>query len=175
MSDPYYGEIKSVAFDYAPVDWAFCNGQSLTINQNEVLYSLISTIYGGNGTTFALPDLRGRVPIHQGTGPNMTQRIIGQQVGTETVTLQTAQLPAHNHTLYCNSTAGTVTTPVGNVPALTANPQYATSNDDQNLKTTLSQTVISPVGGSLNHNNMMPFLTINYIICINNGIFPNRD
>ena len=104
MSNPYIGEIRLFAGNFAPVGFAFCNGQLLAISENSALFALIGTIYGGDGqTTFALPDLRGRLPMHQGTGPGLTTRVIGQQFGTETVTLTTAQIPAHSHPVLCSS------------------------------------------------------------------------
>src|SRR5919198_2564140 len=119
MSDPYVGEIRMFGGSFAPVGWAFCNGQLLPISENETLFNLIGTTYGGDGQeTFALPDLQGRVPVHQGQGPGIvTNYVIGQAMGVESVTLTTQQIPLHNHAFFASTGAGTSPSPVGNIPA----------------------------------------------------------
>jgi len=155
------------AGDFAPQGWALCNGQLLSIAENELLFSLIGTIYGGDGqSTFALPDFRGRAVVHQGinslTGTNYT---IGQKGGTENVTLTTSQLPAHTHQVRASSLEGTVPSPENAIWA--KNIQYST----QSPNGTMNAATITNVGENSAHNNMMPFLTINYIISLY-GMYP---
>ncbi|MEK3730593.1 phage tail protein [Lysinibacillus sp. FSL W8-0953] len=166
--DPYVGEIRMFAGNYAPDGWALCNGQLISIAENEVLYSLIGTTYGGNGqTTFALPNFRSRVVVHQGqnqaTGTNY---VIGQIGGVETVTLNTSQLPAHTHQVNAFSLEGTTLSPEKAVWA--KNIQYST----QPANSTMNATVVSSVGGNTPHDNVMPFLTISFIIALY-GIYPS--
>ena len=169
MSTPYIGEIKIFPYNFAPRGWAACNGQSLPINQNQALFSLLGTTYGGNGqTNFNLPDLRGRVPIHFGTpnyGGNVT---LGQTGGEEFHTLLTAEMPAHNHPVFGNTAAPTANTPVGNFWAQATNG-YATAADGQ-----MSPNAVGNNGGSQPHENRSPYLTL--LICIAlQGIFPPRN
>lgn len=172
MSDPYVGEIRMFSGNYAPQDWALCNGQMLPIQGNETLYSLIGTTYGGDGTTnFALPDLRGRLPIHRGQNPHTgTTYVIGQTGGTETVMLTEAQLPVHTHTACARSGNGTQTEPANNLWAAPAgNFQYLPNTAADK---SMNAANIAATGGGQAHYNMMPYLAINFIICLNNGIFP---
>jgi len=172
MSDPYIGEIKTVAFDYAPIYWATCDGQLLNISQNSALFALIGTTYGGDGTTnFALPDLRGRAPMHQGTGVGLTQRIMGQKIGAETAVVAQNELGGHNHQLNCSNQPGTTASPVNNFPAGSSSNNYSTVSSSL---VQLNQQTVSSVGNGQSHNNMMPFLTVNYIICLE-GIFPQQN
>jgi microcystin-dependent protein len=165
MSEPFLSEIKIVSFNYAPKGWALCNGQFLPINQNQALFALLGTTYGGNGqTTFALPNLRGRVPIHDGNG-----HTLGEAAGSTSVTLNIQQLPTHPH--------GVMTSPTNaDSPVVTnnffggANNAYTTG---ANL-TTLAPSTISNIGGSQPHNNMMPYLVLNFIIALQ-GIFPSQN
>jgi len=167
VEDPYIGEIRLFAGDFAPVGWQLCNGQVLTITPDtEPLYQLIGTTYGGDGiTTFALPDLRGRVPVHVGTG--FAQ---GQTGGVETVTLQTLHVPAHNHVPMASSGLADSDAPAGRVPARNAAgaPHYGGTID-----ASLAATAVQSTGGSQPHENMQPWLGINFIISMN-GIFPSQ-
>ena len=165
MSEPFLSEIKIVSFNFPPRGWALCNGQLLPINQNQALFALLGTTYGGNGqTTFALPNLRGQVPIHLGQG-----HILGEQAGTTSVTLNQSQMPQHLHFAQASPNAGTTPIAVGSVFAVASNV-YRTPDSP----TTLSPQTVSNVGGSQPHSNMMPYLVLNFIIALQ-GIFPSRN
>lgn len=169
MSTPFIAEIVMFGGNFAPRSWAFCSGQILSIAQNTALFSILGTTYGGNGqTTFALPDLRGRVPMHPGNGPGLTPRSLGEQAGTETVTLITNQIPAHNHALIANNTAANDNLPNGN--ALSDGSIYtsAAPNAQMNVAS------IGNTGGNQPHNNIQPFTCVNFIIATQ-GIFPSRN
>jgi microcystin-dependent protein len=166
MSEPFLSEIKLVSFNFAPKGWALCNGQFLPINQNQALFALLGTTYGGNGqTTFALPNLRGQVPIHMGNG-----HTLGEAAGTSAVTVNIQQLPTHLHPLNGTSTTGTVNVNAANNFGVSQTPVY---NQAVSLLTINPQTV-GNVGGSQPHNNMMPYLVLNFIIALQ-GIFPSRN
>lgn len=171
MAEPFMAEIRLMSFIYPPSGWAQCNGQLLAINQNQALFSLLGTTYGGNGTqTFALPDLRGRVPIHVGQG-SASSYVLGQAGGAETTALSTAET-AHNHGLAASSSTATVAAPAGKYPAASAarNIAYATSAD-----TALNAAAITTTGtGGQAHTNMQPSLVIEYCIAIQ-GIFPTQS
>jgi len=175
MSDQFVAEIRIFAGNFAPTGWAFCQGQLLPISQNTALFSLIGTFYGGNGqSTFGLPDFRGRAPINQGQGPGLSQRTIGEMSGSESVTLIQSEIPAHNHLLQGTAAGADQTTPAGNFWAAsnvgrTPPPLYSTTQN-----TTMAPSALTPAGGSLPHNNMHPFLTLNFIIALQ-GIFPPRS
>lgn len=170
MSDPYIGEIRMVGFSFAPVGWALCNGQIMSIAQNDVLFTLIGTTYGGDGqNTFALPDLRSRVPVHQGTGPGLSTRTIGEVGGVETVTLITNQLASHNHVPQA-SNAGAATSPAGDVWANSVALQFAPSNSSL---AALNPGVMGATGGSQPHDNMLPYQTINFVISLS-GVYPSQ-
>lgn len=179
MSESYIGEIRIFGGNFAPQGWALCDGQLLAISENEALFTLIGTTYGGDGqTTFALPDLRGRAPIHQGTGTGLSPRNIGQPIGAEAVTLTTDQLPQHNHSLTANtnSNPGIITatdkSPVKNVPATGTVEMYARPSEPL---VSMSANAIAPfVGGNQPHYNIQPYLAINFIISLY-GIFPSRN
>jgi len=168
MSTPFLSEIKIVSFNYAPKGWALCNGQLLPINQNQALFSLLGTTYGGNGqTTFALPNLQGQVPIHMGNG-----HTLGEQGGSTSVTLNQSQMPQHIHVLQATNQdipANRTTDPANNFLG-PANNLYG---QPLNL-TALDPSAVSNVGGSQPHNNMMPYLALNFIIALQ-GIFPSRN
>lgn len=168
MSDPYLSEIRIMSFNYAPKGWAQCNGQLLPINQNQALFSLLGTTYGGNGqTTFALPNLRGRVPIHVGSG-----HTLGESAGSSSVTVNTSQLPQHQHTL--QASASQATTEVANNGMMTATSKAAfVYSSPQNL-VAMDPTAIGNTGGSQPHENRQPFLTLNFCIALQ-GIFPSRN
>jgi len=173
MSQPYVGEIRLVGFTFAPVGWMFCNGQLLPIDQYATLFQLIGTTYGGDGqTTFALPNLQSRVLIHQGQGPGLSNYVIGQNAGVEAVTVTTSQLPIHNHLAECSSSAGSQSSPVGNLCAGDAAGLTAEYSNTQNGQ--MNPAAIGPSGGSQPHENRMPFLAMNYIISLF-GIFPSQN
>jgi len=166
MSEPFLSEIKLVSFNFPPKGWALCNGQFLPINQNQALFALLGTTYGGNGqTTFALPNLRGRVPIHMGSG-----HTLGEAAGSTSVTVNIQQLPTHLHGLQGSpNSTGTAADPT-NAFLGPVNTGYG---DPQSLVTLAAESVTS-VGGSQPHNNMMPYLVLNFIIALQ-GIFPSRN
>ena len=174
--EPFIAEIRMFAGNFAPRGWAFCDGQLLPISENQALFSLVGTIYGGDGrTTFALPDLRGRAPVHAGQGPGLTNRRLGENGGAEAVFLTINEMPSHNHHAISNadSTVATSDKPTDALPARNAGatPQYG-----ENANSTLNANSISigQTGGNQPHPNMQPFLTINYIIALQ-GIYPSRN
>jgi microcystin-dependent protein len=166
MSEPFLSEIRIFSFNFAPRGWAFCNGQILPINQNQALFALLGTTYGGNGqTTFALPNLRGQVPIHMGNG-----HTLGEAAGNTSVTLNITQLPQHNHFLNGSRNAATLDSPTNNVlGGLSTNAYGAPS-----ALAPMATGTVSNVGGSQPHNNMMPYLVLNFCIALQ-GIFPSRN
>ena len=166
----YLAEIRMFAGNFAPRGWAFCQGQLLSIAQNTALFSLLGTTYGGNGqTTFALPDLRGRVPVGTGQGPGLPTMTLGEVGGEPTHTLIQQEMPAHGHQVAATSDDATKKNPIGSVPAATGGSAYANAGNGNMLAN-----MISPAGGSQPHNNMQPYLGMNYIICMF-GIFPSRN
>lgn len=166
MSQPYYGEIRMFAGNFAPAGWMFCEGQLLPISEFDTLFNLIGTTYGGDGeNTFALPDLRGRVPIHQGNG-----FVLAEQGGVEDVTLTVAQIPAHSHPLLASGDLGNQLTPTGN---LLSNSQGAIPYIEDVTTLNMSSSAITPVGGSQPHTNFQPYLCVNFIISLF-GIFPSQ-
>ncbi|MFT7775636.1 phage tail protein [Roseateles sp.] len=166
MSDPFVGEIRLFAGNFAPVGWAFCQGQLLPIAENEVLFTLIGTTYGGDGqSTFALPNLAGRIPMHAGAG-----YIQGEVLGSETVTLSAAQIPQHTHAMHASTAAAEGTTPGGALLATTSVASYDTAAGT----TAMAPGAVGPAGGSQPHENMAPTLTVNYIISMF-GIFPSQN
>ena len=171
MSEPFVGEIRMFAGNFAPRGWAFCDGQLLAVSQNDALFSLLGTIYGGDGrTTFGLPDLRGRIPLHQGTGPGLSPRRLGSKGGSENVTLTTNQLASHTHDFNANKAAATGSAPQGKVLADPA-PGRLFRNAAQNVS--LASSSIANTGGTQPHTNLMPTLCINFIIALV-GIYPSR-
>ncbi|MFZ5643697.1 MAG: phage tail protein [Bacillota bacterium] len=165
--DQYIGEIRMFAGNFPPQGWAFCNGQLLSISENDVLFALIGTTYGGDGqTTFALPDLRGRIPLHRGTNPSNQ---MGQKGGVETVTLAATELPAHTHTVLASSATGEASSPENNLWAKNYS-QFSTGNPDG----VMNPAIIQGTGGSIPHDNMMPFIAINFIIALE-GLWPNQN
>ena len=169
--DGYIGEIRMFAGNFAPQDWAFCQGQTIAISENQSLYSIIGTVYGGNGTTtFALPDLRGRAPIQQGRGPGLSEYQLGQRAGFEETTLLPANLPAHTHDVKCASGAGTVDSPVDAYAADEGHPTFKLYNQTPNA--TMGAT--TSTGSSYPISIIQPSLGINYIICTN-GLYPSRS
>lgn len=177
MSDPFLGQVIAVGFTFAPVGWAFCNGQLLSIAQNDALYNLLGTTYGGDGvTTFGLPDLRGRVPLNQGTGPGLSSYVLGQSAGVETVTLASGNLPKHTHTAGTAKSPGTTNVPSASTvlsdegpgtPVITTYTAFANQQP-------LVGTTIGPAGSTLPHENRPPLLAINFVIALQ-GIYPSQS
>ncbi|MDT5269847.1 MAG: hypothetical protein QOH49_2033 [Acidobacteriota bacterium] len=165
MSEPFLSEIKIVSFNFPPKGWALCNGQFLPINQNQALFALLGTTYGGNGqTTFALPNLRGRVPIHMGNG-----HTLGEAAGSTSVTVNIQQLPTHTHQMNGSTTAAELNNPTGAYLGLVNNAYTPPAN-----LVALDPSSVTNVGGSQPHNNMMPYLVLNFIIALQ-GIFPSQN
>jgi microcystin-dependent protein len=170
MGQPYVGEIRMFAGNFAPNGWAFCNGSLMPIAENETLFNLIGTTYGGDGQqTFGLPDMRGRLPMHQGSGPGLSSRQMGELGGAETVTLSSAQMPSHSHALRAASSLASLGAPGGAVLAKTA----ANSFDSSAPTVAMAANAISPAGGSQPHSNMAPYCAVNYIISLF-GIYPSQ-
>jgi microcystin-dependent protein len=166
---PYYGEIRMFAGNFAPVGWHFCDGQLLSISEYDVLFQLIGTTYGGDGeTTFAVPDLRGRVPVHRGQGPGTSPRLIGEMGGVEAVTLTTQQIPVHTHLPLAGGSSGVRTTPARGVWAASPTARPYTDADPDVL---LHPGALAPAGGSQPHDNMQPYLALHFIISLF-GEFP---
>ncbi len=166
MAEPFLSEIRMMSFGFAPQGWALCNGQLLPINQNQALFSLLGTTYGGDGrVNFGLPDLRGRVPIHVGSG-----HTLGERGGEQAHTLSIGEIPTHAHVAQGTNSAATTNLPTGNLLASVSSNLYLTPN---NL-TSLSPTEIGNVGGSQAHLNLQPFLTLNFCIALQ-GIFPSPN
>jgi microcystin-dependent protein len=176
MADPYLGEIRIFAGNFAPKGWALCDGQLMAISQNTALFSLLGTMYGGDGkSTFALPGLQGRVPIDQGQGPGMSQRVVGENGGSSTVTLLVTGMPSHPHVAGCQTNPGGLPAPTNNVwsglPGRpTPPPVYTTAGPNTNM----SPQALGQTGGSLPHNNMSPYLGLTFIIALQ-GVFPTRN
>ena len=176
MAEPFLAQINIFAFNFAPRGFAACDGQILPISQNTALFSLLGTTYGGNGTSnFALPNFQGRVPVHQGQGTGLSPYVLGQSGGVSTVTLSTAQMPAHAHGVQCLAGGGNSNTPVNNGFAqVTAGRGmvnlYAATSDG----TTMNAAALTSAGGGGAHNNMAPFLGLSFCIALV-GIFPSRN
>ena len=179
MSNPFLGEVRPFGFNFAPNGWAFCNGQLLSISQNTALFSILGTNYGGNGqTTFGLPNLQGSVPTHQGQGAGLSQYFVGESGGTPSVTLISSEMPQHAHSLQVAEDA----TLKAAAPSATAWLGLATSatyyrnfaNNPGNLDTPMSAQAIAVAGSSQPHNNLQPFLALNFCIAMQ-GVFPSRN
>jgi microcystin-dependent protein len=164
----YLGQIKTFGFNFAPKGWALCNGQTLPITQNQALFSILGTTYGGNGiSTFQLPNLQGRVPVHVGN-----QYQLGEQAGVETVTLSASQMPAHTHSLNGTTTAGALGKAIGHSLANVANAYNHYGPASSGSLVALQPNSVSTVGGA--HANVQPYLTLNFSICLS-GLFPSRN
>jgi microcystin-dependent protein len=172
MSDPFVGEIRMFAGSFAPRGWALCDGQLLTVSQNDALFSLLGTTYGGDGrTTFGLPDLRGRIPIHQGQGPGLSSRRLGSKSGAERVSVAANEVASHNHPWYASADPAEDTDPAGHtVATATGTDLYGTVGP----KTMDPQAITPGTGGGQPHGNLMPFLCIHFIIALF-GIYPSRQ
>lgn len=167
--EPFIGQIIMFAGSFAPRGWALCDGQLLPISSNSALFSILGTTYGGDGkTTFALPDLRGRVPLHPGQGPGLSRRTLGQKGGEESVTLTVHQIPSHNHAVNASDTTGNVRQPTDALLAQDAN--YTNARGD----VVMNASMIGNTGGSQSHDNMQPYLGVNFIIALV-GLFPSRN
>ena len=172
MSEPFVAEIRIFAGNFAPRGWAFCNGQLLPIAQNTALFSLIGTTYGGDGrTTTALPNLEGRAPMHPGRGPGLTDRRLGQRGGVETVTLTEAQMPNHHHPFMASPSPGESPSPGGNA---FGRPVGGSIYGAATNLVPMAEQALPAAGGSQAHNNMQPYLAINYIIALV-GLYPSRS
>jgi len=172
MSEPFVAEIRIFGFNFAPVGWAQCEGQLLPIAQNAAVFSLLGTSFGGDGrSTFGLPNLQGNAPMHWGNGAGLSVRDIGETEGEATITLTSSQIPAHTHPVECNTGDGDDYGPPGRVwaPDAAANNEYATSTDSH-----MAPAAISTQGGGLPHNNLQPYLVMNFCIALE-GLFPSRS
>jgi microcystin-dependent protein len=170
MADPFIAEIRIVGFNFAPRGWAFCQGQLLPISQNTALFSLVGTIYGGDGrTTFGLPNLQDRMPMHPGNGPGLSPRNLGEVVGNAAETLTTAQMPAHNHVVTANGALANQPNPANNFLARGRNT-FSTSLSNA---AALGGSSIGLQGGGQSHNNRSPYLSMNFVIALQ-GIYPSR-
>lgn len=171
MSEPFVAEIRMFAGNFAPRGFAFCDGQILAIAQNTALFALLGTTYGGNGTTnFALPDLRDRFPMHEGSGPGLTPRDLGEQGGVAAVSLTPAEIPAHTHDAAAVQGSATAQTPTNLYPAATTTPVYGPPSD----LVPLAPASVAPAGAGLPHENRQPYLAVSFIIALQ-GIFPARN
>jgi microcystin-dependent protein len=171
MSDPFLGEIRMFGGSFAPVNWAFCDGRTLQISQNDALFNLLGTTYGGDGqATFNLPDLRGRIPINMGQGPKLSNYQLGQMGGAENVTLSVTELPSHSHTMVASLDAATQAGPSGAYVAQTTAQTYIPAP----AVAAMASGSVGISGNSIPHENLMPFTCISFIICLS-GIFPSRN
>jgi microcystin-dependent protein len=171
MADPFVAEIRIFGFNFAPKGWAFCNGQLMPLSQNTALFSLLGTIYGGDGkSNFALPDMTGNAPMHPGQGPGLSLHDLGETSGSDSVTLLQSEMPAHSHQLRGSEDDATFKTPAG-FYAAGGNAMYAP--DASGVNTQMAFQALAPAGGDQPHNNMMPYLTLNFCIALQ-GVFPPR-
>ena len=173
MSEPFIAEIRIFAGNFAPRSWAFCNGQLLPVAQNTALFSLVGTTYGGDGrTSFGLPDLQGRAPMHPGRGPGLTSRRLGQKTGVETVVLNDTQIPSHSHAARGSENAAVASAPADNYVARGAGRGVNTYlNADTSVGASKE---LLPTGGGQEHNNMQPYLAMYFIIALQ-GLYPSRS
>lgn len=175
MSQPFIAEIKMFAGNFAPRAYALCNGQLLPIAQNTALFSILGTTYGGDGrTTFGLPNLQGRAAMHQGQGPGLTPRALGETGGTPSVTLISSEMPSHNHQMQCNEVAGTLPSPSNATFGMSGGRGRPSFYAAQGTNVPMAQQALGITGGSLPHNNMQPYLGVTFIIALQ-GIFPPRN
>ena len=175
MADPFVAEIRIFAFNFPPKGWAFCNGQLMPLSQNTALFSLLGTTYGGDGkSTFALPNMQGNVPMHPGQGPGLSQHFLGETSGSQFVTLLASEIPAHAHFVgRARSEAGDSITPAASVWAQAAAGRGSAALYEPTANAKVNATSLSPTGGDLPHNNMQPYLTLNFCIALQ-GVFPTR-
>ncbi len=172
MADPFVAEIRIFPFNFAPTGWAFCNGQLLPLSQNTALFSLLGTTYGGDGkSTFALPDLEGRVPMHPGQGPGLSLHDLGESSGSDTVTLLDSETPFHTHPMQASNQPGEDPAPGGESLARSVGASLYQSSPG--VPVALDPGALGPAGSSLPHNNLMPYLTLNFCIALQ-GVYPPR-
>jgi microcystin-dependent protein len=173
MAEPFLGELRLFPYNFAPSGWAMANGQILSIAQNTALFSLLGTTYGGNGTTtFQLPDLRGRVPVSMGQSAGLSPYVLGETLGVESVTLTTAEIPAHTHAVNANGAKGNESSPIGSYPA--ADAAEITAEYSNSSSGTMNANMLSTVGSSQPHENRQPTLVLTWCIAMQ-GIFPSRN
>jgi microcystin-dependent protein len=173
MADPFVAEIRIFPFNFAPKGWAFCAGQLMPLSQNTALFSLLGTTYGGDGkSTFALPDLQGRAPMHPGQGPGLSLHDLGEVGGSETVTLLESEIPAHSHGVLANANPANLAAPSPARSLARSQPGVAYKASPQ-ADAAFAPEAIAPAGGDQPHNNMMPYLTLNFCIALQ-GVFPPR-
>ena len=172
MADPFVAEIRIFSFNFAPKGWAWCDGQVMPISQNTALFALLGTTYGGDGkSTFALPDLQGRAPLHPGYGPGLTPRQLGEEGGTETVSLLASEIPSHTHPVSASAGPANLQSPgAGRMPGRANTAAYREEPDNP---VALAAEALGVAGGSLPHNNMQPYLTLHFNIALH-GVFPQR-
>lgn len=174
MSDPYIGEIRLFGFSRVPTGWLACDGSLQPISEYNALFSLIGTTYGGDGqSTFAMPDLRGQIPLDNGTGPGLTPRVIGESGGSESVTLLSTQLPGHSHSMTATTVTANATTPGSELGALTGDTMYVTDLTGANA-VVMSPSSTSAAGSTQPHDNLMPTLTVQYCVA-SDGIYPQQS
>jgi microcystin-dependent protein len=172
--DPFVAEIRIFGFNFAPKGWAFCNGQLLPLSQNTALFSLLGTTYGGDGkSNFALPNMQGNAPMHPGQGPGLSLHDLGETGGSQTVTLLQSEMPSHTHTFFANAVVGDTNAPSPNVSLTRSHNATAYQTTTNQSLVQFASNAISPAGGSQPHNNMMPYLTLNFCIALQ-GVFPPR-
>lgn len=175
MADPFVAEIRILPFNFAPKGWARCDGQLLPLSQNTALFSLLGTTYGGDGkSTFALPDLTGRAPMHPGQGPGLSNHSLGEEGGQETVTLLQSEMPAHTHAVRASSDVAEVQTPGPTRSLARSQNALAYQSDTTSSLVGMAPDAVAPAGGSTPHNNMQPYLTVQFCIALQ-GIFPPRS
>jgi microcystin-dependent protein len=175
MSDPFVAEIRIFPFNFAPTGWAFCDGQILPISQNTALFSLLGTTYGGDGkSTFALPDMQGNAPMHPGQGQGLSLRDLGEMSGSEAVTLLTSEIPVHTHSMMAQNQPAQLPGPGADRTFARSSGGFAYKASPYNQIVALSLNTLAPAGGDLPHNNMQPYLTLNFCIALQ-GIFPARQ
>lgn len=174
MADPFVAEVRILPFNFAPKGWAFCDGQIMPISQNTALFSLLGTMYGGDGkSTFALPDVQGRSVMHPGQGPGLSLHDVGESGGSETVTLLDAEMPAHNHNLMASGSVASTANPSNQTSLARSFGGLAYKVDPPGALTQLAPQAIGVTGGDQPHNNMIPYLTLNFCIALQ-GVFPPR-
>lgn len=176
MSNPFVAEIRIFPFNFAPKGWALCNGQLIPLSQNTALFSLLGTTFGGDGkSNFGLPDLQGNAPLAPGQGPGLSLHDLGESGGEQTVTLLESEIPAHPHSLLASAHNATVNAPAPTNSLARPNPTYIYKQPTGSAPlTTMSDNVVAPAGGDQPHNNMQPFLTLNFCIALQ-GVYPARS